>query len=104
MRKTHKLLAAALSLTMACALAVPAYAVDITIRESSAISTYAAERSYNGYKLLNLSTSTNEDETVNYAYTVNEKYRSVLQNQVFAAAEESFWTNNGGSNLPRPPM
>lgn len=97
MRKTHKLLAAALSLTMACALAVPAYAVDITIRESSAISTYAAERSYNGYKLLNLSTSTNEDETVNYAYTVNEKYRSVLQNQVFAAAEESFWTNNGGS-------
>ena len=66
MRKASKLLAAALSLTMACALAVPAYAVDITIRENSAISTYAAERSYNGYKLLNLTTSTNDDETVNY--------------------------------------
>lgn len=97
MRKAHKLLAAALSLTMACALAVPAYAVDITIQESSAISTYAAERSYNGYKLLNLTTSNSEDGTVNYAYTVNEKYRSVLQKQVFAAAEESFWTSNGGS-------
>lgn len=97
MRKAHKLLAAALSLTMACALAVPAYAVDINIQESSAISTYAAERSYNGYKLLNLTTSSNEDETVNYAYTVNEKYRSVLQNQVLTAADDSFWTTNGGS-------
>lgn len=97
MRKAHKLLAAALSLTMACALAVPAYAVDINIQESSAISTYAAERSYNGYKLLNLTASSNEDETVNYAYTVNEKYRSVLQNQVFTAADDSFWTSNGGS-------
>ena len=97
MRKASKLLAAALSLTMACALAVPAYAVDITIRGNSAISTYAAERSYNGYKLLNLTTSTNDDETVNYAYTVNEKYRSVLQTQVYAAAGEDFWTENGGS-------
>lgn len=97
MRKAHKLLAAALSLTMACALAVPAYAVDINIQESSAISTYAAERSYNGYKLLNLTTSNSGDGTVNYAYTVNEKYRPVLQKQVFAAAEESFWTNDGGS-------
>lgn len=97
MRKAHKLLAAALSLTMACALAVPAYAVDINIQESSAISTYAAERSYNGYKLLNLTASSNEDETVNYAYTVNEKYCSVLQNQVFTAADDSFWTSNGGS-------
>ena len=99
MRKASKMLAAALSLTMACALAVPAYAVDITIQENSAISTYATERSYNGYKLLNLTTSTNddEDETVNYAYTVNEKYHSVLQTQVHAAAGEDFWTENGGS-------
>lgn len=97
MRKAHKLLAAALFLTMACALAIPAYAVDITIQQNSTISTYAAERSYNGYKLLSLTTSTDEDENVNYAYTVNEKYRSVLQNQVFTAAEETFWTNNGGS-------
>lgn len=97
MRKAHKLLAAALFLTMACALAIPAYAVDITIQQNSTISTYAAERSYNGYKLLSLTTSTDEDENANYAYTVNEKYRSVLQNQVFTAAEETFWTNNGGS-------
>lgn len=88
MRKTKKLLAAALSLTMACVLALPAYAANITIEDSSVVSTYAAERSYNGYKLLNLTT-----DGEHFSYTVNEKYRSVLQTTVF--------NNWSGDNKPQ---
>lgn len=92
MRKMKKLLAAALALTVLCALALPAYAVDITIRDSSPVSTYAETvRSYNGYKLLDLTTST---DGTKYSYTVNEKYQSVLQTQVFAAAGEDFWKDS----------
>lgn len=91
-KRVNKLMAAALSLTVACALSLPAYAANITIQDTSSASTYAAERSYNGYKLLNLTTDGDH-----YSYTVNEDYRSVLQTQVYAAADESFWTNNGGS-------
>ncbi len=86
-----------LAMMMAGALTIPAYAVNITIRDNSPISTYAVERSYNGYKLLNLTTSKNDDNTVNYAYTMNDKYLEVLQYQVYVKASDEFWTKNGGT-------
>ena len=65
--KMKKLCAILLLIAMTTALAVPAFAADITIESSTSISTYAAERSYNGYKLLNLTTS--EENTVPYCQT-----------------------------------
>ena len=67
---------------MILAMSIPAYAAeDTTITNSTG-------RTYNGYKLLSLTTSlnceenhTHVDDCYNYAYTVNEKYRNILQAQ-----------------------
>lgn len=95
--KMKKLCAILLLIAMTTVLAVPAFAADITIESSTSISTYAAERSYNGYKLLNLTTS-EENGNTRYAYTINEKYRSVLQDQVFSTAGDAFWSSNKPEN------
>lgn len=62
-----------------------------------------AGRTYNGYQLLKLTTSLKSDshhephdgehtdDCYNYAYTVNEKYRTVLQNEVFANGGNYLW-------------
>ncbi len=66
-------------------------------------------RVYNGYQLLTLTVSMKEDgnhpqscngshtdDCYNYAYSVNEKYRAILQAETFAKAEDSLW----GANVP----
>ena len=90
-----KLLAMTVSAVMVCAMAVPAFAADtvnITINDPIpqliAAEGDAVLRSYNGYLLLNATVSA---DGKNYSYTVNEKYRAVLQEQVYAAADDSFW-------------
>ena len=89
MKKHPRTLSKILSLTMAASLFVPfagaveARTTDITIDDASSAS-YAA------YKLLDLTTSLKDpdghagggshtDDCYNYAYTVSQKYRSVLQ-------------------------
>lgn len=90
-----KLLAMAVSVVMVCAMAVPAFAADtvnITINDPMpqpiAGEGNAATKTYNGYLLLNATVSADGEH---YSYTVNEKYRAVLQEQVYAAAEDAFW-------------
>ena len=73
-----------LVLAMILALSTTAFAAEntnLTISDST-------DRTYNGYKLLNLTTSlkcdhtegeTHNDTCYNYAYTVNEKYENILQ-------------------------
>ncbi len=53
--------------------------VDITMNDGE---TRETDRTYHGYRLLNLTTSDNSDGTKNYAYTVNPKYREVLKAQI----------------------
>ena len=53
--------------------------VDITMNDGE---TRETDRTYHGYRLLNLTTSDNGDGTKNYAYTVNPKYREVLKAQI----------------------
>lgn len=61
-------------------------------------------RTYVGYQLLSLTTSlktdehhpasctgTHDDKCYNYAYTVNAKYRSILQAEVFAKGGNYLW-------------
>ena len=65
------------------------------------------ERTYNAYELLKLTTShkvgecegPHTSDCYNYSYTVNEKYREILQDEVFDNAGDSFW--NVDSN-PEP--
>ena len=70
-----------LALAMILAMSTTAFATTLTINDSG-------DRTYNGYKLLNLTTSlncdhaegaTHEDGCYNYAYTVNENYKAILQ-------------------------
>ena len=74
-----------LALAMILALSIPVSAAEST----SLTITNSAGRTYNGYQLLSLTTSlkceddthTHVDDCYNYAYTVNEKYRAILQAQ-----------------------
>ena len=87
-----KFLTVIMAVVMIFAMAIPAFAATITINGE-------ANRVYNGYKLLNLTTSlkvenchadgNHTDVCYNYAYTVNDKYRTVLQNEVFANITEN---------------
>jgi fimbrial isopeptide formation D2 family protein len=67
------------------------------------------DRTYNGYQLLTLTVSlkgeehhpegcdgNHTDDCYNYAYSVNEKYRAILQAETFANAGASLW----GANKP----
>ena len=86
-----------LALTMILTLSIPALAADTTI------TIVDTDRTYNGYKLLNLTTSQKTeahpaactakdggkhvDGCYNYAYSVNEKYEAILQEQAGAGRD-----------------
>lgn len=83
-----KLVSMLLALAMILAMSTTAFAAEntkLTINDST-------DRTYNGYQLLNLTVSlksacgceegaTHTDTCYNYAYTVNDKYKDILQNQ-----------------------
>lgn len=81
-----KFLTVIMAVVMIFAMAIPAFAATITINGE-------ANRVYNGYKLLDLTTSlkvenchtdgNHADACYNYSYTVNSKYRAILQQEVF---------------------
>lgn len=89
MKTLKKLAGLLLAVCMLLGVSATALAADITIGNGE------DQGNYNAYQILNLTTSlktkdchsdeTHESECYNYAYTVNEKYRSVLQAVVFAA-------------------
>lgn len=89
MKKWKKLTGLLLAACMLLGVAATALAADITIGNSE------DKGNYNAYRILDLTTSLkdvschpdgqHESECYNYAYTVNGKYRSVLQAVVFAA-------------------
>ena len=96
-----KLISILLALAMILSLSVVAFAAEgtnLTITNSDG-------RTYNGYKLLNLTTSlksgthhpsscdgtNHSDDCFNYAYTVNEKYRTILQQETFAKGGDYLW-------------
>ena len=91
MKAMKKFAAMMLSVIMVLALSVPAFAaehdtVTITINDPMGVMPMADEpltRSYDAYKLLNLTTSQSGDK-VNYAYTLNDKYADILKELVFA--------------------
>ncbi len=97
-----KLVSILLALAMILAMATTAFADDASLTITS-----AADRIYNGYKLLNLTVSLKEgehhtahdgdhtDDCFNYAYTVNEKYLAILQDETFNYAGTSVWGTAG---------
>ena len=75
-----------LALALVFALALPALAATtttITITGSNKDATYSA------YRLLNLTTSEKADKTLNYAYTVNGTYRTILKAVIAAATADA---------------
>lgn len=87
-----KLVSILLALAMILAMATTAFATTLTIADD------ATTRTYNGYKLLNLTVSLkpecgcnegepHKDGCYNYAYTVNEKYENILQSLATKAGE-----------------
>ena len=94
-----KLVSIFLALVMILAISVPVFAAESTTLTING----EAGREYAGYQLLNLTTSlktgthhlTHEgahtDDCYNFAYTVNEKYRAILQEEVFANGGNYLW-------------
>lgn len=100
-----KLIAIFTSLILVLTLCATAFATDtadVTLNDSS-------NRIYKGYKLLKLTTSlkgeghhptacTDDNHTsdcYNYAYTVNETYRPILQAETLANGRNELWTTTG---------
>jgi fimbrial isopeptide formation D2 family protein len=93
-----KFLTVIMAVVMIFAMAIPAFATNITINGESG-------RDYNGYRLLDLTTSlkvenchtdgNHTDACYNYSYTVNNKYREILQQEVFDNATNVFWQSAG---------
>ena len=98
-----KLVSILLAAVMVFALSISAFATEntkLTIENSDG-------RTYVGFKLLHLTTSLktgehhtehtgdHSDDCYNYAYTVNEKYRSILQKEVFDNGGNYLWTETG---------
>ena len=93
-----KLFAIILALAVVLAMSTTAFAENTTLTIEN-----SDGRTSNGYKLLNLTTSLKSgehhtahdgehiDECYNFAYTVNEKYRAVLQAEVFANGGNYLW-------------
>lgn len=95
-----------LTLALILSLSTVAFAAE---NGNATMSITGSDRVYNGYKLLNLTVSlkgeehhpegcdgNHTDECYNYAYSVNEKYRTILQRETFANAGASLW----GANKP----
>ena len=86
------------TILLCVAISVPAFAAENTTLTING----ATDRTYKGYKILNLTTSLKGDahhvahtgdhtnDCYNFAYTVNDPYREILKNEVF---------NNGGNYL-----
>ena len=91
-----KFLSILMVLAMILAMSTTAFAAEVTINGEEG-------RVYNGYQLLELTTSLkgedhhtahdgeHSDDCYNYAYTVKEKYRAVLQAEVFANGGNYLW-------------
>lgn len=95
-----KLVSIFLALVMILAISVPVFAAESTTLTING----EAGREYAGYQLLNLTTSlktgthhtthdgaAHTDDCYNFAYTVNEKYRTILQEEVFANGGNYLW-------------
>ena len=97
------------SIILALALILSLSAVAFAAEDTSLTITNSEGRTYNGYKLLDLTTSlktgdhhpascdgtNHSDDCYNYAYTVNEKYREILQQETFGNGGNYLW--EGGS-------
>ena len=102
-----KLVSILLALALILSLSAVAFAAE---NGDATMSITGGDRTYNGYKLLNLTVSLKGDEhhptgcdgehhaddCYNYAYSVNEKYRTILQIETFNNAGASLW----GSSKP----
>ena len=94
-----KLVSIFLALVMILAISVPVFAAENTTLTING----EAGREYAGYQLLDLTTSlktgdhhtahdgAHTDDCYNFAYTVNEKYRAILQEEVFANGGNYLW-------------
>ena len=94
-----KFLSILMVLAMILAMSTTAFATENT----SVTINGEVGRTYNGYQLLDLTTSlkgdahhtqhegAHTDDCYNYAYTVNEKYRTILQNEVFENGGNYLW-------------
>ena len=92
-----------LALAMILALGITAFAAEDTKLTING----EAGRVYAGYKLLDLTTSLkgeahheehegdHTNDCYNYAYTVNEKYRAILQAEVLNNGRNELWVENG---------
>ena len=101
-----KLVSVFLTLALILSLSAVAFAAE---GDTNLTITNSDGRTYNGYKLLNLTTSlktgdhhpstcdgtNHSDDCFNYAYTVNEKYRTILQQETFDNGGNYLW--EGGS-------
>ena len=101
-----KIVSIFLTLALILSLSAVAFAAE---NSDATMSITGGDRTYNGYQLLTLTVSLKSDEhhpegcngnhtddCYNYAYSVNEKYRTILQIETFNNAGASLW----GSNKP----
>lgn len=100
-----KLVSIFLALVMMLSLSVTAFADNTT----SVTITNSEGRTYAGYQLLELTTSLKQgdhhpstcdkvnhsDDCYNYAYTVKEKYREILQAETLANGRNELWVDTG---------
>ncbi len=97
-----KLVSILLALAMILAMSVTAFAADTTLTIEN-----SAGRTYAGYQLLELTTSLKGDahhtahedahteDCYNYAYTVNEKYLAIFQQEVYSNGGNYLWGEGG---------
>ena len=97
-----KLVSILLALALILSMSAVAFAAE---GDTNLTITNSEGRTYNGYKLLDLTVSLktgdhhpstcdgtkHADDCYNYAYTVNGKYRTILQQNVYANAATTFW-------------
>ena len=97
-----KLISVFLALAMILALGVTAFAA-----EDTTLTINGTGRIFEGYQLLDLTTSLKGDahhtahdgdhtsDCYNFAYTVNEKYRAILQEETLNNGRNELWVENG---------
>ena len=97
-----KLFAIILALALIFAMSTTALA-----EENTSLTVNAADRTFVGYQLLKLTTSLKTEDhheahegdhsknCYNYAYTVNENYRAILQAETLANGRNELWVTNG---------
>ena len=102
-----KIVSIFLTLALILSLSAVAFAAE---NSDATMSITGGDRTYNGYQLLTLTVSlkgdkhhptacdgiNHSDDCYNYAYSVNEKYRTILQIETFNNAGASLW----GSSKP----